>query len=83
MLAALPLASAIVIIWWDEGKHVNIAARLQALGTPGRTVISYATWLLVSEKVDCGPLGKLPLKGITRPVDAFEISSQAKPTDWY
>ncbi len=56
------------------GKHVNIAARLQAACEHGRTVLSYSTYLLVKDQVECRPLGPLQLKGIHKPVEAFEVS---------
>lgn len=56
------------------GKHVNIAARLQAIAEPGSTVISYATYLLVEDEVDCRALGGQRLKGIAKPVEAFVVS---------
>jgi adenylate cyclase len=55
------------------GKHVNIAARLQAACEPGRAVLSYSTYLLVKDEVECDPLGPLTLKGIHRPVEAFRV----------
>jgi adenylate cyclase len=55
------------------GKHVNIAARLQAVCEPGHTVLSYSTYLLVKDEVACDPLGPLTLKGIHRPVEAFRV----------
>lgn len=55
------------------GKHVNIAARLQAICDPGSTLISYATYLLVHDAVECRSLGEKELKGIHRPVEAFEV----------
>ena len=55
------------------GKHVNIAARLQALCDPGKTLLSYSTYLLVKDRISCTPKGALQLKGITRPVEAFEV----------
>lgn len=55
------------------GKHVNIAARLQAVCEPGHTVLSYATYLLVKDQVPCDPLGPLQLKGIHKPVEAFRV----------
>lgn len=39
------------------GKHVNIAARLQALCDPGRTLLSYSTYLLVKDQVNCTSRG--------------------------
>lgn len=59
------------------GKHVNIAARLQSLARPGTAVLSYATYLLVKDEVVCTPLGPQQLKGITRPVEAFEVVGTA------
>ncbi len=56
------------------GKHVNLAARLQAICTPGRTVISHSTYLLVKDEVACRPLGPQQLKGIHKPVEAFEVA---------
>ncbi len=55
------------------GKHVNVAARLQALAEPGRTVISYATYLLVKESFDARSMGPQQLKGIHKPVEAYEV----------
>ena len=57
------------------GKHVNIAARLQALAEPGNTLLSLATYLLVQDDVECREMGQLQLKGINKPVEAFELTS--------
>jgi class 3 adenylate cyclase len=59
------------------GKHVNIAARLQALCDPGKTLVSYATYLLVKDRISCTPKGALQLKGINKPVEAFEVVAPA------
>ena len=56
------------------GKHVNLAARIQAHCDPGRVLISHATWLLVGEEIDCEPKGERQFKGITRPVATYEVS---------
>jgi len=56
------------------GKHVNVAARLQAVCEPGQTVLSYATYLLVKDAITCDALGPLQLKGIHKPVDAFRVA---------
>jgi class 3 adenylate cyclase len=53
------------------GKHVNLAARLQAAGDPGKVVISHATWLLVNEQVRCTALGEAQFKGIQKPVMTY------------
>ena len=59
------------------GKHVNIAARLQALCDPGKTLVSYSTYLLVKDRISCTPKGALQLKGIHKPVEAFEVVAPA------
>jgi class 3 adenylate cyclase len=55
------------------GKHVNLAARIQAMCEPGGVLISHATWLLVNEEVATRSLGEHPFKGITRPVEVHEL----------
>lgn len=55
------------------GKHVNIAARLQAQCEPGKVLLSQTTWLLVQHHVRCEPRGELSLKGVHRPVAAYEL----------
>lgn len=55
------------------GKHVNVAARLQAVADPGTTLLSYSTYLLVKDEVTCTPKGALQLKGIHKPVEAFQV----------
>lgn len=55
------------------GTPVNLAARLQAACEPGRVLISHDTWLLVHDEVGCTPHGELTLKGVSRPVTAYEL----------
>lgn len=57
------------------GKHVNLAARLQSHCEPGKVLIGHATWLLVQDQVPCRPLGELQLKGIAKPVGAYEVAA--------
>lgn len=55
------------------GKHVNLAARIQAACEPGKVLLSHATWLLVEEEISCAPKGAAQFKGITRPVPTYEV----------
>lgn len=55
------------------GKHVNLASRIQAMCEPGKVLISNATWLLVNEEVSATSLGEHSFKGITRPVEVFQV----------
>ncbi|MGH8530921.1 MAG: adenylate/guanylate cyclase domain-containing protein [Nevskiales bacterium] len=57
------------------GKHVNLAARIQAECEPGRVLISQSTWLLVSDQVQCTPKGETQFKGIAKPVMTYELAS--------
>ena len=53
------------------GKHVNLAARIQAHCEPGRVLLSQATWLLVQDQVRCAPAGEVQFKGIQKPVMTY------------
>jgi class 3 adenylate cyclase len=56
------------------GKHVNLAARIQAMCEPGKVLISHATWLLVKDECVARSLGEHAFKGITRPVEVHELA---------
>lgn len=58
------------------GKHVNLAARLQSRCEPGRVLMSHATWLLIGDQIACVPKGELQLKGIHKPVMAYELGPE-------
>ena len=45
------------------GDAVNIAARMESLGEPGRIQIGEGTWSLVHEVIPCESRGKIPVKG--------------------
>lgn len=55
------------------GKQVNIAARIQSQCEPGKVLIGHTTWLLVRHEVDCRPRGELELKGLRKPMPAYEV----------
>ncbi len=57
------------------GKHVNLAARVQAQCEPGRVLFSHSTWLLVRDSVPCTPRGEMHFKGISKPVLCYELST--------
>jgi class 3 adenylate cyclase len=46
------------------GAEANLAARLQSIAEPGRIVISYETFALVSDVVAAHPLPAITMKGI-------------------
>lgn len=58
------------------GNTLNLAARLQASGTPGSIVIDDATRRLIGNLFTCHNLGRLNLKGFATPVQAWEVVSE-------
>ena len=55
------------------GDTPNIAARLQALAEPNTVVVSGATQRLVAGLFECRDLGPQTLKGISTPVNVYQI----------
>lgn len=63
------------------GMQTNIAARLEQSCKPGEALISHTTWALINDQIPCSEYGKLSVKGIGRPIRAYNIdalSSQNK-----
>ena len=55
------------------GQHTHLAARMEQLATPGTILLTAATWRLVEGLVRVQALGAVPVKGLTAPVEAFEL----------
>jgi class 3 adenylate cyclase len=55
------------------GETPNLAARLQAFAEPGRVVIAEGTRRLARGLFDYDDLGRVPLKGLTDPVQAWQV----------
>jgi adenylate cyclase len=55
------------------GDTVNVAARLQQSGAPGRVTVSEDTYRLIRKSFACRPLGAVPLKGKAEPMQTFEV----------
>ena len=55
------------------GETPHLAARLQGLAKPNTVVISADTHRLVQEQFDCQPLGARNLKGISHPVQVYQV----------
>ena len=45
------------------GEAVNVAARMESLGEPGRIQVSGATWERIRDEVPCVERGQLEVKG--------------------
>ncbi|MBI3303956.1 MAG: AAA family ATPase, partial [Deltaproteobacteria bacterium] len=59
------------------GDTPNIAARLQGLAEPDTVVISAATHRLIAGLLDCQDLGLQTLKGISTPVQVYQVMGES------
>ena len=59
------------------GQTTHLAARMEQLAPPGSIRLSGATLALVEGYVDVKPLGPIPVKGISEPVEVFELLGAA------
>src|SRR5262245_9452659 len=55
------------------GQTTHLAARMEQLATPGSILLTAATLRLVEGLVRVNALGPVPVKGLTDPVDVFEL----------
>jgi adenylate cyclase len=55
------------------GDTTNVAARLQAVATPGGIVISAATLAQLGDLATVESIGPVKLKGKSRPVDTYRL----------
>ena len=55
------------------GDTPNLAARLQALASPNRVVVSQTTYRLAGGLFECRDLGAVTLTGLPRPEAAWEV----------
>ncbi len=62
------------------GETPNIAARLQGLAEPGTVVISASTYQLVEGLFSCRDLGFHSLKGISQPVQLYQVIEETGAT---
>jgi predicted ATPase/class 3 adenylate cyclase len=59
------------------GETPNVAARLQGLAAPNTLVVSAATVPLLGGFFACQSLGTPPLKGITQPLEVYQVLSES------
>jgi class 3 adenylate cyclase/predicted ATPase len=55
------------------GQTTHLAARMEQLATPGAICLTAATQRLVESLVQVRELGPIPVKGVTEPVEVFEL----------
>lgn len=61
------------------GRSVNIASRLEVSAGRGEIVISNETWLLVRHQMACQKKPVLRVKGISKPIDVYQVSGLKLP----
>jgi class 3 adenylate cyclase/HAMP domain-containing protein len=55
------------------GGGVNLASRLESAATPGDILISYETYALVRDEIECEERGEITVKGIAYPVATYRV----------
>ena len=63
------------------GNGVNLAARLEANSKPNKILISEDTFLLVKDKIQCSKRDKINVKGVSFPVQTYEVENILQPND--
>jgi class 3 adenylate cyclase/tetratricopeptide (TPR) repeat protein len=56
------------------GETTHLAARMEQLAQPGTVLIAPATFDLVEGRIAVKPLGPVPVKGRSDPVEVYEVS---------
>jgi TOMM system kinase/cyclase fusion protein len=59
------------------GETPNVAARLQGIAAPNAVVISAATLQLLRGYFACRPLGQPTLKGVSQPLELYQVLSES------
>src|ERR1700745_2060417 len=55
------------------GQTTHLAARMEQMAIPGSILLTHATLSLAEGYVQVTPLGPVPVKGLTTPVQAYEL----------
>jgi class 3 adenylate cyclase/tetratricopeptide (TPR) repeat protein len=56
------------------GQATNLASRMEQLADPGRIILTASTLRLVEGLVQVSALGPIPVKGMTEPVEVYELT---------
>ncbi len=62
------------------GGVVNLASRLESNSDPDEILISDETYMLVKEKIICTKKGEISLKGISRPMETYQVVANEENT---
>jgi class 3 adenylate cyclase len=56
------------------GQTTNLASRMEQLADPGRIILTASTLRLVEGLVQVNDLGPIPVKGVSEPVEVYELT---------
>jgi len=56
------------------GQTTHLASRMEQLAKPGSTLLSDDTLQLAEGYIQVKPLGAVPVKGLTEPIEVFELT---------
>jgi class 3 adenylate cyclase/tetratricopeptide (TPR) repeat protein len=64
------------------GKTVHLAARMEELAAPGQIMLTSATVELAEGFIETAPLGSMTVRGVSEPVETFELIDTLVRTRW-
>lgn len=64
------------------GKSVHLAARMEELAAPGKIMLTASTFRLARGFISALPLGMATVKGVSSPVETFELVAMRLQTRW-
>jgi hypothetical protein len=62
------------------GGAVNVASRLQAMAAPGQILLSYETFAIVEDRIECSKHGEVDVRGIAYPIVAYSVLDRPDET---
>ena len=65
------------------GQTTHLAARMEQLATPGSIRLTAETLRLAEGLTQVNPLGPVPVRGLTEPVDVYELVGPLPPWPWH
>lgn len=64
------------------GKSVHLAARMEELAAPGKIMLTSSTFQLAKGFISALPLGMANVKGVSSPVETYELAAMRLQTRW-
>jgi class 3 adenylate cyclase/tetratricopeptide (TPR) repeat protein len=74
-----PVLRDVSLEYEPSGLTMHVASRIEKFAAPGTICAAGATMRLIEGLVQAKPLGSFPVKGLSEPVELFEITSRPLP----